>query len=564
MSRSFSSATLRLLQHPAIQVLCIILSGAAAYSNTFHVPFLFDDFHAIVENRSLDSLSTFLASDVFPNPRWVALATFALNKGLGGLDVAGFHAVNLAIHLANGLVVYFLAKATTSSFDETASRRYGAAPIIAALAFVLHPVQTQSVTYIVQRMTSLATLLYLAALLLYALNFLRVSASTSSFDPLRYLLYPAAFISCLLAMGTKEISFSLPAMLALFDVSFLRGTVRQRFLRLAPFALCMLVMPVFLFGLERGFDTFTHGGGDESSFPLPWMTYLLTEFRVLITYLRLLVLPVAQNLDYDYPVYTSIFQPQVVGSLAAIVAISTGGIYLLKSSFRPSCLSPALLRVCGFAIAWFFITISIESGFVPLIDTIFEHRVYLPSSWFMIAFGMLGCELYHRAGTARQAVLLAAISLLCISGYATYQRNQVWSDRLTLWSDVVAKSPMKARGWTELGILYVNRLDPARAIPLLERAVNLNPDYYLAQVWLGRALVQNGERDRALYHYIVTTRLAPGFSQGWELAGRLLLEKGQAGEAVYYLGRAQELDPEGFVSQGHLQRALKLETHVLK
>lgn len=553
----------KLFQHPAFQVLSIILSGWLAYSNTFHVPFVFDDYHAIVENRSLDSLAVFLASGIFNSPRWVALATFAFNKGLSGADVTGFHVLNLGIHLAAGLMVYFLARVTILSFGEMTAKRYAAAPVIAALVFVLHPVHTQAVTYIVQRFTSLATLLYLGSLLLYAKACSTVSSSDTTFSAGR-LFYGSAVITCLLAMCAKEISFTLPVTMALYDVCFLRATVRQRLVRLAPFFLLMLLMPIYLIGIEQGKNIIAHGGGDEVSHPLPWLTYLYTEFRVVITYLRLLILPVGQNLDYDYPVYSSLFQFPVAASLAVLTALVAGALHLLKTSFNETCNSPALPRICGFAVAWFFVTVSIESGVVPLIDIIFEHRVYLPSVWFMFALGMLVCDLYHRAGAARHAVLLATVSLLCIYGYATYQRNHVWSDRLTLWSDVVAKSPLKTRGWTELGILYVNKLEPARAIPLLEHAVNLNPDYYLAHVWLGRALIQNGEHDRALHHYVVTTRLAPGFSQGWELAGRLLLEMGRAGEAVYYLVRAQELDPERFVSQGHLQRALMLETDVQK
>jgi len=241
------------------------------------------------------------------------------------------------------------------------------------------------------------------------------------------------------------------------------------------------------------------------------------------------------------------------------MALLWGGIFLLKKSFNRSCRPPVLPRVCGFAIAWFFITISVESGLVPLIDIIFEHRVYLPSVWFFIAFGMLVCELHQRSTINRQAIVVITVTLMMLSGYATYRRNHVWRDSLTLWTDVVEKSPMKTRGWTQLGIYFINKSDPAAAIPLLERAVNLNPDYYLAHCWLGLALVQQGARDRALNHYLAATRLAPTFAKGWESAGRILLEKGQANEAVFFLNRALELDPAGFVSHEHLRKSLSID-----
>jgi protein O-mannosyl-transferase len=559
MSAASSATIQRLLRKPAIQILFIVLSGGLAYSNTFHVPFVFDDFSAIVDNRKLESLFTFLTSDPFNNARWFAFATFAFNKGISGTDVTGYHIVNLIIHNLAGLTIYALVTTTLRSFGEDTVRRYAFAPVIAALAFVLHPLHTQSVTYIVQRMTSLATLLYLTAILLYAQGISGDVPADGSHRSRRPVLYLLAVISCLLAMSTKEISFTLPLVLALYDICFLKGAVRERILRLVPFFLCMLVLFYYLVGMERSLNVLSHGGGDDVSYPLPRVPYLITQLSVLCTYLRLLVLPIGQNLDYDYPVFYSLFQPQAAAAFILIMSLLCGGIYLLKRSCRGSCRSPALLRVSGFAAAWFLTTVSVESGLVPLIDKIFEHRVYLPSVWFFIMFGMLVCELYHCTLKYKNAVVTMVITLLVLSGYATYRRNHVWRDTLTLWSDVVCKSPEKERGWTSLGVYYVNKMDPARAVPFLEHAVNLSPDYYLAHAWLGRALMQLGDRDRALYHYLITTRLAPGYSKGWELAGRLLLETGQVGEAVFYLSRALELDPEGFVSQGHLQKALSLQ-----
>jgi len=553
-----TASILSLFHKPAVQVLFITLSGWLVYSNTFDVPFVFDDFHVILETRKLDDLPAFLGSGLFPHPRWFALATFAFNKGLGGSSVTGFHALNLLIHLATGIVVFSLAKSALSSFGENTDHRYAFAPFVASLAFVLHPIHTQSVTYIVQRMTSLTTLLYLGAILLYAKVFPGVETTVSPSSARRLILYMLALISCLLAMMTKEISFTLPFVLTLYDLCFLKGTVRERGFRLAPFFLAMLVLSFYLVGLERGMAVMSHGGGDEISYALPHLTYLITELSVLCTYLRLIILPIGQNLDHDYPVFTSLFQLQAGAAFVLVVALLSGGVFLLKKSFSSGCRYPGLQRICGFAIVWFFITISIESGLVPLIDTIFEHRVYLPSVWLFIAFGMLVCELYQRTAKGRQVVVIV-IALMALSGYATYRRNHIWRDTLTLWTDVVEKSPEKTRGWAELGIYYVNKLDSARAVPLLERAVKLNPDYYLAHCWLGRALMQRGDLKGALDHYLVTTRLAPGFSKGWESAGRLLLVQGQVGDAVFFLSRARELDPEGFVSHDHLQQALSID-----
>lgn len=537
------------MRRPIIQVLLIMVLGGMAYSNTFHAPFVLDDYPAIVDNRSLDSLATFFHSIAWTGftakSRWFALATLAVNKSLGGLNVTGFHAVNLLIHLANGIVIWLLTATTLTALDGKARQRYPLAPLIAALGFVLHPVETQAVTYIVQRMTSLATLLYLVTILLYARAFSGETATDPSRGLRHRLLYPLAIISSLLAMSAKEISFTLPLTLALYDYCFLKGAARQRIIRLLPFVVGPVFMALYLVGIDKGVDVIAHGGGDEISFPLPRQTYLITECRVIMTYLRLLILPVGQNLDYDYPVYTSLREPWVAASLVFIMMLLGSGAYLLATSRKADCRYPGLRRVAGFGIFWFFITLAIESGLVPLLDTIFEHRLYLPSVWFFITLALLAGELHHRA-TAKKTVITAVTLLLAISGYATYQRNHVWRDRRALWTDVAAKSPDKPRVLTNLGKYYVDTLSPAAAIPLLEHAVALSPDYYPAHYSLGLALYQQGRADQALVHFIATTRLAPNYPKGWEEAGRLLQEKGNFREAAYFLRRAMELDPTPF------------------
>jgi len=390
MPSTFAAYIRALLTKPPLQILLVILSGGLAYSNTFHVPFVLDDFPAIVDNIKLESLLTFLTSNPFKDARWFASATFAFNRSLGGINVTGFHVINLIIHILTGFTMYALFTSTLRSFGVNTVQRYALAPVVASLAFVLHPLHTESVTYVVQRMTSLATLLYLMAILLYAQGCSRSVSADGMISAYRKpVLYLLAVISCMLAMSTKEISFTLPVVLAVYDICFLKGTTRERILRLVPFFFCMLVLFYYLVGVERGMNVLSHGGGEDSSYPLPRVTYLITQLSVLCTYLRLLVLPYGQNLDYDYPVFYSLFQPQVTAAFLLILSLLCGGAFLLKRSFNESCKFPAWQRISGFAVAWFFMTVSVESGIVPLIDKIFEHRVYLPSVWLFMAFGML-------------------------------------------------------------------------------------------------------------------------------------------------------------------------------
>jgi hypothetical protein len=530
------------LKKPVIQLLLIAVLSTIAYANTFQVPFIFDDDAVIVANRNLNGLTTYFNSinwlSFSYKSRWLPLATFAFNKQLGGNSVIGFHLVNLLIHIATSFLVYFLAETTLALFPEKPTHRhYSFAPLLAALGFTLHPVHTQAVTYIVQRMTSLSTLFYLATILLYAKACTPAAIRTKHFS----LPYVAALIASIFAMSSKEIAFTLPLSLLLFDSCFLNGTRTQRLFRLVPFFICLLIMPLYLLGISDGLDMIAHGGSTTGDMPLNRSTYLYTEFRVIITYLRLLIVPTGQRFDYDYPTFGSLFIPQVALSLAAIIAILSYGIYLLKKSFQPECHSIPLARISGFAIVWFFLTISVESGVTPLLDTINEHRLYLPSAWLFIAFALLIAHCYHYLERYRRHVVMVTLALLTSAAVATFQRNQVWHSQLSLWTDTVQKAPHKARCWTGLGAYYVTNLEPKKAISALERALAINRSFHLAHLYLGMAYLQLGNDAQAFEQYLAVTELAPRYPDGWEHVGWLLQKSGHDAEATSFLRHAAEL-----------------------
>ncbi|MBI4374596.1 MAG: tetratricopeptide repeat protein, partial [Deltaproteobacteria bacterium] len=272
------------------------------YSNTFLTPFQFDDESNIIDNAEIRSLGNFLD---FSGTRFVCFLTFALNYRFGGLNVFGYHLVNLLIHITNGFLVYslilLLIRAVQGPPTPPASQS-ASAPFIAlatALLFIAHPIQTQAVTYIVQRLASLVTLFYLLAVV----GYLKWRLSPSEAGT-RSLWYAVSLVSCVLAMKTKENSFTLPLMILLMERVFFKPL---RWKAILPFFL--LAAPIIplshqnALGEAEGFarDTTEIGRSD----------YLFTQFRVIVTYLRLLVLPINQRLDYDYPIYHSFFQPAV-------------------------------------------------------------------------------------------------------------------------------------------------------------------------------------------------------------------------------------------------------------
>jgi len=355
-------------------LLLLSLLAALIYSNTFSIPFHFDDADNIVQNPQIKDLTNFFD---LSGSRYVGFLSFALNYSVGGLQVFEYHLVNLIIHIANGFLVYSLVLLLFKAESQHSSLTTHDSPLTtvpwialgAAMLFVAHPIQTQAVTYIVQRFASLVTLFYLLTVFCY-LKWRLASSETRS----RYLWYGGALLSTVLAMKTKENSFTLPFMILSVEAIFFRSSTRKRWLALLPFLLTLPIIPLSHPGaMGEGEAGFAQGTAEISR-----SDYLFTQFRVIVTYLRLLFLPIGQNLDYDYPIYHSILEPAVLFSFLFLLLIFVVSLFVIFYSRLTT--QDSQLRLMGFGMVWFFLTLSIESSIIPIKDVIFEHRLYLPKS----------------------------------------------------------------------------------------------------------------------------------------------------------------------------------------
>ena len=549
-------------------VVLIALVTCVVYSNTLGVPFHFDDKSYITENAKIRELANF--SDL-SGTRYFTFLSFALNYSAGGLDPTGYHVVNTIIHGVNGLLVWTLLTflLRTPAFLRAGAigkcRLVGFVPIAAALLFVAHPIQIQAVTYITQRFASLATLFYLLSLVAYLK--VRVDASAGKDGGVTAsggaaligptligrsaALYALSVASAFVAMKTKEISFTLPFVILLFEMAFITGSWRlgRVWAVQAPYLLSLLVIPLTLFTGDVGLA----GGALEieertRAFQLRDVTelsshdYLVTQFRVIVTYLRLLILPVAQTLDYDYPLYTSIFVPSVFASFIFLSAILAATFYFFKRSLKDGNLY-GLLAATG--MLWFFMTISIESSVIPILDVIFEHRLYLPSVGVAMA-AVAGLfyiiERRNAATTVRDAVAVISIVVVVLAG-AAYKRNEVWHDRVTLWSDVVRKAPGKVRGHDSLGLAYADLGMTDDAIREYEAAIRIDPGYVEAHNNLGMAYYKAGRTEVAATKYTEALALRPGYPHALNNLGVAYVKLGRASEGMESYRRAALADP---------------------
>jgi tetratricopeptide (TPR) repeat protein len=500
-----------LLYKTSFHLLIILLLGLVTYSNTFNVPFHFDDATNISGNSSIRDFDAFedalkKGGDLFWG-RDVGYFSFALNYRLHGLEPFGYHALNISIHLINALLVYWLVCLTfrtpvmEGQNNRASEGKSGpTAALLSALVFVAHPVQTQAVTYIVQRFASLATLFYLLALVLYIRS--RLSSTTAA----RYGLYAASFLCSIIAMRTKEIAFTLPVVILLYEFMFFEGDKRKRYIALVPLFLTMLSIPLSHLQSGAGNMDLLARLSDKSAetVTISRHDYLVTQFRVIVTYLRLLFFPLDQNLDYDYPVYTSFFAQPVLFSMALLLALFALGVYAFQLSRPGGREDRRILRLAAFGIFYFFITLSVESSILPIRDVIFEHRLYLPSAGLII--GTVVCMMIITDRCSRflpyAGKIAGAMALLVILLFAAgaYARNIVWQNETTLWEDVARKSPMKYRGHINLGDQYRKQGRFDDALREFRTALSIKPDLgevhnNLGVIYLHKALFDNAVKE---------------------------------------------------------------------
>lgn len=340
-----------------------------AYSNTFTASFHFDDNPAIIENAALKqpTLDNFLG--MFHGYRPVVNLSLFLNYQVSGLNVVGWHIFNISFHIVNSFFVYLLLLWTLEL--PSLSGRYGDSArrmaLFGALLFAVHPIQTESVTYIISRTELLAAFFYLATFLFFIKG-----ARTGKFA-----YYIGSLCTSFLAMGSKEWAVTLPAVLFVYDFLFLSaGKLKPVLSRWKAYILVALPW-LFIAYLLSAIPLSGAGFGVHGERSITPLTYLLTSFNVLWTYIRVLAFPINQNLDYSYPIAKTLFEfPTLISFMGHLLVVFTAIWLYAKKRWT----------LLPFGVAWFYITLSPTQSFVPILDVIFEHRVYLPSIGFFIVF----------------------------------------------------------------------------------------------------------------------------------------------------------------------------------
>ena len=502
----------------AVLLICVL--GFLAYSNTFNAEMQFDDGLQIVRKDQVNDLSHFTSLSDWTNinNRPLSNFSFALNYYLGEYHVAGYHIFNLLIHLFSAILVFFLAKkifGTASKNTLTTKPDYrNIAALFTALLFVAHPIQTQGVTYIVQRMTSQSAMFYLLAVLLYAIG---RTHQLSGDKRKALLLYSATFITAIFSLLSKQIAVTIPFALLLYEFFFVRDKEGRIFVRYIFISLTVLTTGV-VFVLFSGLLP-------AETEDISRYEYLVTQSRVIVKYFQLLILPIQQNVDYSFSLSESIWGWKEILSIFFILGILGLAVVLIKK--RP---------VISFGIFWIFLTLSVESSIIPIRDVIFEHRLYLPMFGFVIIVTDLVLHLFGSKKTKPAIIVLSAIVI--VLSYATYSRNNVWRTQYSLWLDTMEKSPDKTRPLFNLVYLYSDDGRHAEAIRYADKALEMDPldghAYFVAGICNEKA----GNTNQAIKYYKKGVQIDKESRQAMNNLGNIYLKRKNYKEAAKYFSMA--------------------------
>jgi len=510
------------------------VAGIAAYSNSFAGVFVFDDEPAIANNPNLGLRSVAAALRAPPDTtlsgRPVATLSFAIDHARSGGSLAAYHTTNLLIHLAAALLVFGIMRRTL--LTPTLAGRFGSRAttlaLIVALLYLVHPLQTGSVTYIVQRVESLMGLFYLATL--YAS--IRALAAAG---PPRIFWMAAAVLSCALGMGTKEVMVTAPLMVMLWDRQFASDRAGSR----RKFYVALLATWVILAALVADGPRSASVGFGFAGWP--WWRYLMTQAEVVVHYLRLALFPTPLVLDYDWKAATSL--AEVIWPSAFI------SVLLIATTWGLARRSPA-----AFASAWCFLILAPTSSVLPIVTEVAaEHRMYLPVAG-VIALLVLGVfEAGRRAsettalkgqGILRPAGLIAAAATVILFARMTYERNADYEDYDRIWSDTIAKRPLNARARNNYATSLLSKGRFQEAERHLRVAVEERPSLSGARANLGVALSAQGKLDEGAEHLRRAIELKPDDAEAYRNLGETYALQGRMAEAAAQYARALELLPD--------------------
>jgi len=550
----------------------LVAATLLAHGNSFWGVFLFDDVARIVEEKRIQRM--WPIAPLLGGERPLVDLTLAINHAISGLNPWSYHGFNLVVHILAGLALYGIARRTmlfiqcSKKGNKNSDRpgdlqtrtavldrvKYPWESFIAfsiALIFLVHPLQTQSVTYIIQRGESMMGFLYLLTLY-FAIR---------AFDSQRRRLWIlAAIAACSLGIGTKAVMVTAPLMVAIYDWVFLGWAWRQRWSLYA--GLCSTWIILWISGIAPEVmgksNAVSHVGFAYAG--LSPLQYAATQPGVIVKYIQLALWPSPLCLDYGWPI--AITWQRILPPALVLVILLGLTVWFLRER-----------QWWGYLGAWFFLILAPTSSIVPIKDVIFEHRMYLPLAAIIAAimipmgFALRGLPLTNQAvatspGQVTVTIswpqglfLVLSLALAAPLGYATYLRNRDYQNELSMWQDVVAKRPGNTRAYVAVGNALAKQNEVSQALEVTRKSTEIDPEYADGHFAIGVLLARLGQTQEAITSYQTALQLSPWHSRAWYNLGNAFDRLGQHEDAAHAYAKCTEFNPtfaDAFVNWGNL------------
>lgn len=541
---------------PWLPTILFILIGSGIYSNSLDVPFIFDDARNLQhQNLRIDELSldkiikAGSQGELITRP--VANISFAFNYWLSGTDVKSYHLFNIIIHILAGITLYhFFFLTTTLPTLDFSPDKARIISLFSSLIWFVNPIQTQAVTYLVQRMTSMSALFYIMSLTTYIIG-RRISLGLSLLSSNKknelniaiFLWYFISFVTAILAIGSKEIAATLPCFIFLYEWYFFQDLNWKWLKKKLPWLLGSLMVLTILALFYMGWHPIDYINRGYRSRDFNLSERFLTQFRVIVHYITLFLFPSPSRLtfDYNFPLSSSLISP-ITTLFSAI------GILLLAFT---AILTSRSQRIVSFCIFWFLGNLLIESSVIAL-EIIFEHRLYLPS----MMLSLLLVLLFLKAFENLKVVSLLITALLALFCFWTFDRNKIWQDPIIFWQDSVIKSPGKARAHNNLGTEWynVNEIEKAKNEYLI--ALEIDPQYGRAHLNLSTIYYLLDELDNAYSHALQAIQFNKNKVDAYNNIAVILLKSNRIPEAEQYLRDGLAIEGDNVLLLGNLGKML--------
>lgn len=504
-----------------------IMIGILIYAQSFTVPFYLDDVGSIQNNTSLERLWDLQPIWTFWPTRFITYLSFALNVLFHGHSLFGYHLVNLLIHLLNSLLLWRITLFTLKT-PRIANTRLGeSAPLLAffcSLIFLCHPIQTESVTYIVQRATALSAFFGLASWYFYIRSISAGKCQAKTF-------YVLSLLSLSMAMFSKENAIVFPVLIWLYDKTFFpAASCDTRWKRSAPMFLAMLWIPLTLW-VTSSVEPWSFHLRSESPTPFTPLMYLSIQLHVILRYMGLCILPVFQNFDHTVAVSAYLLS---LDKIVPIVILAGMVAALLKGIERHP--------FVAFGATLFLIGLLPESSIFPIKDVMFEHRLYLPVAGFAWVLTGALYLLFSKVASKKYFVLCLVSIITCYS-YLTFERNKLWNDPLTFWTDTLQKSPQKSRAYVNRGFIHYENGRAREALIDFEMALEMSPGQRDAHYHRGVLREEEENYTAALEDLNLAIKRDPAFTKALLHRAAVHVKMGQPEKALADHNRLIELKP---------------------